>query len=246
MTRLVDWRQSAILSDRYLDVLAGEPGSVFVLLLQAPIIGGLCAVVWGHPSQATPATFFVLALTGVWLGCINACREVVKERAVLDRERLTGLGVGAYLLSKFKVLSLLNAAQLVILLGMVEWYVHPPGNLAVQCAAVFLAAEAGTALGLLVSCVASRQDRAVFAVPILILPQILFSEFVLPRESFGTGMKWGERFMPVHWAFDAMKENAQSTPDHWRTAGDVVALTAFVPVFLVLAWVALGAQRPRV
>lgn len=244
--KLLDKRQAGILADRYLDVMLGEVGSLIILLAQAPIMGGLCTVVWGPPSQATDSLYFVLALTAVWLGCVNACREVVKERAVLDRERLAGLNTGSYLYSKFYVLSMLNVLQLCILLGLVEWRVHPPGSFGLQCLVMLLASEAGTALGLLVSSVASRQDRAVFAVPILILPQILFSEFALPRQAFGDVMKVGEKLMPVHWAFEAMRENARTAPDHWHTLGAFLLLALFVPLFMGLAWGLLAAQKPRI
>ena len=83
-------RQSHILAARYRDCLLGDMGGFVLILAQAPLIGWLCAVVWGSIESDTPALYFVLCLSAVWFGCINACREIVKERAILERERLFG------------------------------------------------------------------------------------------------------------------------------------------------------------
>lgn len=241
-----DKRQAAILSDRYLEILWGEMGSVLVLLAQAPIIGGLCGVVWGGIKESTESLFFVLALTAVWLGCINACREVVKERAILDRERLAGLQVGAYLASKFRVLSMLNMVQIVILLGMVENMVHPRGNVVFHWLAMFAGAEVGTAIGLVTSCLVSKQDRAVFMVPIIIIPQILFSEFVMDKAAFTETVRIGEKLMPVHWAFEAMRQSAKSSPDWPVALGSLLVVVMMIPVLMFVSGVTLKLQKPSV
>ena len=173
-------RQSHILAARYWDCLLGDMGGLVLVLAQAPLIGWLCAVVWGSIERDTPALYFVLCLAALWFGCINACREIVKERAILERERLFGLRPGAYLASKVWVLAALGAAQVVLLQGTVEWHLQLRGPMPLELLALFGASLAGTGLGLLVSALATTQERAVFAVPLLLLPQILFSELAIP------------------------------------------------------------------
>ena len=72
---------------------------------QAPLIGWLCTIVWGSLRRDRPSLHFALCLAAVWFGCINACREIVKERSILERERLFGLSLIAYVWSRFSVLS---------------------------------------------------------------------------------------------------------------------------------------------
>ena len=55
---------------------------------------------------------FMLSTVAVWFGIINAAREIAKESAVLRRERLAGLSVLAYVLSKVLVMALLVAIGL--------------------------------------------------------------------------------------------------------------------------------------
>ncbi len=136
-------RQSHILAARYRDCMLGDKGGLLLVLAQAPFIGWLCAVVWGSIEQDTPALYFVLCLSAVWFGCINACREIVKERAILERERLFGLRPGAYVVSKVWVLAALGAVQVVLLQGAVEWHLQLRGPMPLELLALFGASLAG-------------------------------------------------------------------------------------------------------
>lgn len=225
--------QRAILAARYLATLRGDWGTVLLLVGQAPLIGWLCTVVWASVETDTPSLRFVLALASVWFGCVNACREIVKERAIVERERLLGLSMRAYVLSRFQVLAGLAAAQVVLLLGVVEWHLALRGNLVLEAVALFFAAMAGTGLGLLVSALSTSQERAVGVVPLLLLPQILFSELALPGEQLSDVVRAGEELMPVHHAYVVFEQLAAM-----ETAWGEVVLAL---VTLVAMTAALGA-----
>ncbi len=205
-------KQSHILAARYRDSLLGDKGGLFLMLAQAPFIGWLCALVWGSIENDTPALYFVLCLAAVWFGCVNACREVVKERAIFERERLFGLRPGAYILSKVWVLAGLGAVQVILLQGTVEWHLQLRGPMPLELLALFGASVAGTGLGLLVSALATTQERAVFAVPLHLLPQILFSELANPSNLYSDVVATLEKVMPVHWAFRVFEESAALEP----------------------------------
>ena len=53
------------LAARYRDCLLGDAGGLLLLLAQAPLIGWLCAVVWGSIERDTPPLYFVLCLSAV-------------------------------------------------------------------------------------------------------------------------------------------------------------------------------------
>jgi len=217
--------QSHILAARYRDSMIGDKGGLFLILAQAPFIGWLCAVVWGSIESDTPALYFVLCLAAVWFGCINACREIVKERAILERERLFGLSPRAYVASKVWVLGALGAVQVVLLQGTVEWHLQLRGPMPLELLALWGASVAGTGLGLLVSALATTQERAVFAVPLLLLPQILFSELAIPNNLYSDVVAAMEKAMPVHWAFRVFEESAALEP-RWLMVGPVLGRPA--------------------
>ena len=218
-------------------------GGLVLLVAQAPLIGWLCAVVWGSIERDTPGLYFVLCLAAVWFGCINACREIVKERAILERERLFGIRPRDYVLSKVWVLAALGALQVVLLQGTVEWHLQLRGPMALELLALFGASVAGTGLGLLVSAVAMTQERAVFAVPLLLLPQILFSELAIPGNLYSDVVAAVEKAMPVHWAYRVFEEAAALEPRWHMAALFLVVLFAMATALVVAAMVALIPQR---
>lgn len=235
--------QSHILAARYRDCLLGDLGGLVLLVAQAPLIGWLCAVVWGSIERDTPGLYFVLCLAAVWFGCINACREIVKERAILERERLFGIRPRDYVLSKVWVLAALGAVQVILLQGTVEWHLQLRGPMALELLALFGASVAGTGLGLLVSALAMTQERAVFAVPLLLLPQILFSELAIPGNLYSDVVATVEKAMPVHWAFRVFKEAAALEPRWHMAALFLVVLLAMAAALIGAAMVALIPQR---
>lgn len=235
-------KPSHVLAARYRDSLLGDLGGLFLLLAQAPLIGWLCTIVWGSIERDTPGLYFVLCLAAVWFGCINACREIVKERAILERERLFGVRPRDYVLSKVWVLAAVGAIQVVLLQGTVEWHLQLRGPMAVEVLALFGASVAGTGLGLLVSALAATQERAVFAVPLLLLPQILFSELAIPGNLYSDVVAAVEKVMPVHWAYRVFEESAALEP-RWHMAAFFLAVLLSMAAALVAA--AMVALIPR-
>lgn len=187
--------QLGLLTHRYVEVLAHDRTNVAILLLQAPLIGLVLALVSNAgvftssdgPFEAQKVLFF-LAVVAIWFGTSNAVREISKEGEIYQRERLTGLGVVPYVLSKVTILALLCLVQTLILLVIVSaktglppegasLYFSSPVELYIS---VSLAGLAGLALGLCVSAFASNPDKAISAVPLVLLPQILLAGVIFP------------------------------------------------------------------
>ena len=232
-----------VMAARYRDSLLGDFGGLVLLIGQAPLIGWLCAIVWGSIESDTPGLYFVMCLAAVWFGCINACREIVKERAILERERLFGIRTADYLLSKVWVLAALGAVQVILLQGTVEWSLQLRGPMGIEVLALFGASVAGTGLGLLVSALATTQERAVFAVPLLLLPQILFSEMAIPGNLYSDVVAAVEKAMPVHWAYRVFEESAALEPRWHMVALFLVILFAMAATLVGAATVALIPRR---
>ncbi len=238
-TALAATRQLSVLTARYRDVMLGDWPTLLILVGQAPAIGVLCAVVWGTVEEGTPSLWFVLALSSVWFGCINACREVVKERAIVERERMFGLSLTAYVGSKMGVLAVVGLVQVVLLQGAVEWSISLRGPYLLETLALWLGSLAGTALGLLISAMATRQERAVGVVPLLLLPQILFSEFAVPDRHFTGLLEAVRSVMPVHWAYTIFSASAATEPRWMEVAEGMVVLPVTAAVLAVFTMLAL-------
>ncbi len=228
-----------MLAARYLECVFGDFASLLILVGQAPFIGWLCTLVWASVETDTHSLYFVMSLSAVWFGCVGACREIVKERAIIERERLLGVSALAVVLSKAEVLFGIGAAQAVLLQMAVSWKLALKGPFIIHTLALVLASWCGVGLGLLVSVLSSRQDRAVFAVPLLLLPQVLFSEIAVPRQYFTHTVSVIEKFMPVRWAYRVFVDLAAAERPWWTIMGSLGVLVVFAASLLLLAAAAL-------
>ena len=120
---------------------------------------------------------FLLGLVAIWIGSIDAVREVIKDRPVFTRERAVGVRTSAYLLSKTSVLFALATIQTAILCAIVFGLrrLDAPLTTYVELLAVLaFTSWAAVALGLAVSAWVSTENQAMSLIPLALIPQLLF------------------------------------------------------------------------
>lgn len=202
-------RQWGTLARRYMEVLGRDKFNLLILFGQAPIVAFLTYLVV-NKDQPRDFPYFVLALVAVWFGTSVSAREIIRERAVYNRERMVNLGLVPYVGSKLLVLSLIVGAQCVLLFGTLKLFdiagmMKMPGDLGgiPQLIVMIITGMVGIALGLFVSSVVKTSEMATSLVPLILIPQILFSGLVgVPK---GTAEKLLGTLMPATWSFDEMK-----------------------------------------
>lgn len=200
-------RQWQTLSDRYLRMVGRDRLKLAIALLTGPVaIGLICLAVRNfevlHPSTTDARSaslalrvLFVFTCAGLWVGLSGAIQEIVKEQEIYSRERLVNLGLFPYLASKLAVLGGLALIQtaltvLVIALG----FKHPepttlPWLLGVSLT-TFLTLVSSLSLGLLISSSTSNSAQANTLVPLILLPQIIFSGVLFKMEGAGEYVSW--------------------------------------------------------
>jgi len=199
-------RQWGTLTRRYLEVLSRDKFNLLILFGQAPIIAFLTYLVVGSKSPRD-FPFFMLALVSIWFGTSVASREIIRERAVYARERMVNLSLLPYVASKLFVLALIVSFQCVLLFASLKFmhYVglmNLPGWAIPQLIIILLTAMVGLALGLFISAMVKTSEMATSLVPLILIPQILFSGLV--GVPVNTARVIGA-VMPATWAFDGLK-----------------------------------------
>lgn len=180
----------SVLVSRYLRTLTRDRRTLALLVAQAPVIGLLIAIVFPSGALSPSASpidaielVFMLMTAAIWLGLASACREVVKERGLVEREFDVGIRLDAYVLAKALVLFGLNFVQ-VLLLTIVVVVLQPlgigPSGVAELFLIAVLTAWASAGVGLVVSCVARSVDQAAGLVPVLLMPQLLLAGGLIP------------------------------------------------------------------
>lgn len=220
---------------RYLAVIAADRQYAVTLLLLPLLLSLFAHAVPGKSglslSEAIankspqPSQLLVLLIIGGGLmGCAASIREIVKERAIYQREHGIGLSRGAYLASKLVVLTAITTIQGLILgfLGpiglpppdqsvLIPW---PRAEIAVAVVAVTVVSMM---IGLLISAMIGNADRGM---PLLVL--VVMAELVLCGGMFGVKgripleqLAW---LSPSRWAY-AMAASTVDLNDLRRTAG---------------------------
>ncbi len=196
------------LSKRYLEVLFKDKLNLFILFAQAPIIALLTFFVMGT-TLPRDFVYFVLSLVAIWFGTSVAAREIIRERPIYRRERMVNLGILPYVGSKLFVLSIIVGLQCLMLFVPLKLFdlvdlMPMPGEMygLPQLWAMLLTAGVGIALGLLISALVKTSEMATSLVPLILIPQILFSGLVGVPSGIN---KAAGLIMPAAWSFDTMK-----------------------------------------
>lgn len=225
--------QLNVLCERYLEIILADRGNTLLLLVQAPLIALFTVLNWRDVDSPTDSLYYLLALSALWFGTSSACREVVKESSILERECRQGLEVLPYLLSKCLVLGLVTFIQCLTLSYLVNRNVPLGGPVAAHFLYLWLASLAGVSLGLLISCLMTNSDKAVGMVVLVLIPQMVFSEMVLSHQHASKLVLWLEDFSFIAWTFQGMKEVTQATWSYLellQAASMVVLLTGLLLV----------------
>jgi ABC-type multidrug transport system ATPase subunit/ABC-type multidrug transport system permease subunit/cellobiose-specific phosphotransferase system component IIB len=225
------FRQFKTLIRRYLHIISRDMVNVCILLGQAPIIAFLLILVFLNYRNVW-SLLFCFSLSAVWFGCINSIREITKEKHIYARERVVSLKVGPYVFSKIAVLFMLCLVQCLVLMFMVSAFVKIEGSLIFMFWVIFISSLCGLSLGLMISALADTSDKAVGVLPIILIPQILFSGTVVEIDNMVPVSQGISNFMVLRWSYGLLKKISIWHKD-FQWDNDLLVLLLFVPLFIL-------------
>lgn len=165
---------------------------------------------WGSLARQV---LFIISCAAMWAGFASSLQEIVKESAIYLRERLVNLSLLAYLSSKVLTLAGLAVLQSLVITLVVRLGFQPPGDVNFipaslrgipWSAGVFLTTlltiSAAFSLGLMVSASVKNSTQANSALPLLLLPQIIFSGVLFDIGDTGKYITW---LMLSRWSIGA-------------------------------------------
>lgn len=256
-------RQAATLTSRYANLLFADRLNLLVLLLQAPIIAFVVGAIFDTSgslldrAKAESQIAFVLVLSAIWFGCINSAREIVKELPVYLRERSVVVTIPAYITSKLIPLAILCAVQCASFLAIVTLMIDFPGSFGERFVTLFLAGLAATGMGLVVSAFVNSNDKAIAALPLLLIPQFILSNSVVALK--GVSEVVAQVTVIAYWALDAMHATLEKAvldlrqpsgepvialSGSWST--DIAATAALACALIVVTVIALKLKDRKV
>ena len=267
-------RQLSTLARRYLRVIGADRGYLMFTALLPVILGSLIRIVPSPEGLAGGAgtngdaeeLLLVLVISACLAGTANSVRELVKERAIYEREWAAGVLAGTYLASKVLVLGVISVIQalLVVGIGLGGRRLPPSGAFlatlpfAELLLAVAVLSFVSMCLGLLVSSLVSTSEKAMPVLVLVTMVQVVLSGAVFPLAGMA-GLSQLSWLSPSRWGMGALASTTrlnilnpvmgnkpdplwQHTPHIWLM--DMGLQIALGLVFILVAWRRLGRLSP--
>lgn len=251
-------RQGWVLFRRRLDLLLQDSAALLTLLVQTAVVAAALGVVFGNLRDVEdPLTrnrdaltlYFLLGVSCFWFGCNGAVKVIVGDRPIYRRERAVNLSLTGYAVSTFAVFCALAVVQGAVLSGAVWAACHPPGMGPGVFAVLLLASAAGTALGLALSACSGSEGQAVAAVPLALIPQIVFGGAIAKLTGFAlTVAKLGVACYWVHQAITRLLPDDVAIlagVNEEKPGSAIAAVTAHLVVYAAVAGVVVWVQDAR-
>ena len=189
-----------------------------ITLLEAPILAVVCALLtrFAPPEGYTVmdnknlvSYFFMAVIVATFIGMSGSAEEIIKDRALLKREKFLHLSHSSYIWSKIIYMAVVSLVQtcLFILIGNAIMGLH--GLFGVWWLILFITAFLSNLIGLLLSQCLSSVIAIYISIPMLLIPQILLCGLVVsfsdltPKSTTGNVPVMGN-IIPSRWAYEAL------------------------------------------
>ncbi len=208
--------QCAVLAARTAAIVARNPLTLGILIGSPLIVLAMFLMLFRagafDPATVSPSTsvmiVFWIAFGGFFFGLTYGLLQICTELAIFRRERLTGVRLVPYVMSKIVVLLPMLAAVDLLLLGLLRVLDRLPAvgvrDFSALYVTLVLATAAALGLGLLCSAAVSDVSQATLALPMLCFPQVLFVGAILPVPLMAAGGRWLSYAMSNRWSFEAL------------------------------------------
>ena len=204
---------------RQFKIKTSERLNLIVSFIIAPMLSFLSAFIFRSDTdlvenQAYPNYLFFMLISGIFFGLIGSVFEIIKDRRMVQRERLGGVSIFSYFLSKFYVLSFFGLIQTILynLVGM--YFLNIPWVIvAFNSFVMLIIIIVSIAFGLFVSSVTRSTMIASNLIPVLIIPQILLGGLIPYSQMDKSIFMWETnydvsppiaRIMPIKYAYEAI------------------------------------------
>ncbi len=216
--------------------------NLWTTIFEAPVLAALIGFVLRYAENSDynfasafhiPTYLFLALVVAMFLGLTNSCDDIIRDRAILERERNLNIHLPYYVLSKFFTLSLFAVIQSVLFLLIGDAILEIRGMFWPYLWFMGTTAVAGVAGGLLISSLVNDAKTAANIVPLVLIPQIILGGalikydemnrnldflYVLTRDRAAKDQQPADdrmkpkdvevpfvcQFIPMRWSYEAM------------------------------------------
>lgn len=201
-------------------------GTIYTVALEPPLLALLVGMTLRASAEGRysfdsglhmPVYLFLMVTIGMFLGLTNSATEILRDSALLRRERNCRSGIALYVSGKFLTLSLLALLQCAVFVAVGGWLLDIHGMFLIHWGWMSLTALCGSAIALLLSSLVKSERTALSAVPLILVPQILLAGALVSFDEMNRGLFSGAdkarsegaepipaRVMPLRYAYEAI------------------------------------------
>ncbi|MEY2541392.1 MAG: hypothetical protein QOI22_994 [Verrucomicrobiota bacterium] len=163
----------------------------------APVLALLIATLLrysdsGHYDFASayhiPTFLFLSLIVAMFLGLTNSADDIIRDRAVLQRERNLSVRLPYYVISKTATLGVFALVQCVLFVLIGNYVLQIRGMFWIDLGIVFITAMSGVALGLVISSLVADPKTAANIVPLVLIPQIIMGGALIKYEDMNRNL----------------------------------------------------------
>ena len=201
-----------------------------IALLEAPLLAVICGMLTRYAppegysvmdNKNLVSYFFMAVIVATFIGMSGSAEEIIKDRALLKREKFLQLSYGSYIWSKIVFMGVVSLLQtfLFILTGNAIMGLH--GMFGTWWLILFATAWLANLTGLLLSQCLNSIVAIYISIPLLLIPQILLCGLVVSFSDLTPNSKTGNvpligDLIPSRWSYEALAVTVFTDNDYER------------------------------
>ena len=234
-----EWGQFTTLLQRAFISKFRNRANLLTTIVEAPLLALLIGSVLRYSEGGTydfasayhiPTYLFLALVVAMFLGLTNSVDDIIRDRAVLLRERNLNVRLGYYVTAKALTLALFAVIQCAAFVLLGNWLLSVRGMFWIDFVAMILTSVSGIAIGLIISALVPEGKTAVNIIPAVLIPQIILGGALIKYEEMNrnldfvyTVQTWFTahpesalpprsdlqvplicEFMPMRWSYEAL------------------------------------------
>jgi ABC-type multidrug transport system ATPase subunit len=192
-----EWTQFRTLMRRAFISKMRNKANVIITLGVAPVLALLIATILrysdsGHYDFASayhiPTYLFLSLVVAMFLGLTNSADDIIRDRAVLQRERNLDVRLSYYIISKTLTLGVFALIQCILFVLIGNYLLQIRGMFWIDLGIMLMTAMGGVSLGLIISSLVADPKTAANIVPLVLIPQIIMGGALIKYEDMNRNL----------------------------------------------------------
>lgn len=190
-----------------------------ITLLEAPLLAFVCALLTHYSPAGEDYTLmenknlvsylFMAVIVATFIGMSGSAEEIIKDRALLKREKFLQLSYHSYIWSKIVLMGVVSIIQTFLFVCVGNFVMGITDQFFVWWGIMSVTAILANLTGLVLSQCLSSVVAIYITIPILLIPQILLCGLVVSFSDLTPDSKTGNvpligNIIPSRWAYEAL------------------------------------------